>query len=130
VDAVQKLTKHYWNDGLGTIDVRENGATRVFDFGEWKTAVASRKNDDGTTSMVTIDPGVSGFPFVIADREGKRVLILRDAQHEYVFVESPEERASSTGLQTDAATGEQSRAAGLDSLKKAARPQKLRAKDR
>jgi hypothetical protein len=73
---------------------------------------------------------VSGFPFVMAEREGKRALILRDAQHEYLFIESPEKRASSTGLQTDAAAGEQSRAAGLDSLQKAARPQKFRAKDR
>ena len=130
VEAVQKLAKHYWNDALGTIDVRENGATRVFDFGEWKSAVASRKNDDGTTSMITVDPGVSGFPFVMAEREGKRALILRDAQHEYMFLESPEKQARSTGLQTDAATGEQSRAAGLDSLKKTASPQKLRAQDR
>src|SRR6266851_2215897 len=81
-------------------------------------------------TMMTVDPGVSGFPFVMAEREGKRALILRDAQHEYMFLESPEKQARSTGLQTDAATGEQSRAAGLDSLKKTASPQKLRAQDR
>ena len=28
----------------------------TFDFGEWKSAVASRKNDDGTISFITIDP--------------------------------------------------------------------------
>ena len=44
--------------------------------------------------MITIDPGVNGFEFVIADRDGKRALVLRDLQHEYVFHEaSSSERA-------------------------------------
>jgi hypothetical protein len=42
---------------------RANGST-VFDFGE-KSAVASRKNDDGTMSFRTIDPGLGGFEFVV-----------------------------------------------------------------
>ena len=89
-DAVSKLADHYESKELGTIDVRSNGAARVFDFGEWRSAVASRKNDDGTTSFITIGPGVfDGFEFVLAEREGKRALILRDMQHEYVFVEAP-----------------------------------------
>jgi hypothetical protein len=64
------------------------GAATVFDFGEWKSAVGSRKNDDGTISCFTIDPGAFGFEFVVAERKGKRVLVLRDAQHEYVFTEA------------------------------------------
>ena len=31
----------------------------VFDFGEWKSEVASRRNPDGTVSMVLISPGMS-----------------------------------------------------------------------
>ena len=64
-----------------------NGAT-IFDLGEWKSHVASRKNDDGTTSFITIDPGTDGFEFVVGDREGKRVLMIRDGQHEYTFREA------------------------------------------
>ena len=64
------------------------GAATVFDFGEFTTAVASRKNDDGTISFITIDPGVVGLEFVVGERGGKRVLIVRDAQHEYVFTET------------------------------------------
>jgi len=86
-EAVAKLARHYANQSLGAIDVLQKGTGRVFDFGEWKSAVASRKNDDGTTSMITIDPGTGGFEFVIADRDGKRALIVRDLQHEYVFHE-------------------------------------------
>jgi hypothetical protein len=62
--------------------------TTVFDFGEWKSTVASRKNDDGTISFITIDPSVSGLEFVVGERSGKRVLIIRDGQHEYVFNEA------------------------------------------
>jgi hypothetical protein len=65
----------------------EDGAT-IFDFGKWHSAVASRKNDDGTTSFISIDPTVNGFNFVVGERDGKRALIIRDAQHEYAFVES------------------------------------------
>ncbi len=38
-------------------------------------------------SLVTIDPGYTGFEFVIGEREGKRVLITRDGQHESLFTE-------------------------------------------
>jgi len=36
----------------------------------------------------TIDPGTEGFEFVVGDRSGKRVLIIRDGQHEYTFTET------------------------------------------
>lgn len=45
--------------------VHEDGKNRIFDFGEWKTPVASRKNDHGTTTMYTITPGMDGFEFVV-----------------------------------------------------------------
>lgn len=86
-DQVTKLAKKYTSKELGEIDVlSENGQT-VFDFGEWKSAVASRKNDDGTTSFVTIDPTNAGFEFVVGEKAGKRTLTIRDGQHEYVFTE-------------------------------------------
>jgi hypothetical protein len=60
---------------------QQDGAT-IFDFGPWRSAVASRTNDDGTTSFITIDPAVDGFDFVVGERDGKRALIVREAQHE------------------------------------------------
>jgi hypothetical protein len=86
--AVAGLAKHYDNEALGAIDVKANGAVVTFDFGEWRSEVASRKNDDGTLSFVTITPGQDGFQFVVGSADaGKRALTLRDAQHEYVFLE-------------------------------------------
>ena len=72
----------------------KDGKATVFDVGEWKSAVASRKNDDGTISFITIDPTLDGFEFVVADKDGKRRLITRDAQHEYVFEEAPAKKSS------------------------------------
>jgi hypothetical protein len=66
---------------------KQPGGALVFDFGEWYSTVASRKNDDGTISFITIDPTLGGFEFVVADKGAKRALVLRDAQHEYVFKE-------------------------------------------
>ncbi len=84
-----KLAPRYVNAALGEVTVkRQPAGAVVFDVGEWHSTAASRKNDDGTISFITIDPSVSGFEFVVADKEGKRALVLRDAQHEYVFVEA------------------------------------------
>ncbi len=84
-DQVAKLAPHYHNTALGDIDVIRQPGSTAFDFGEYKSAVASRRNDDGTTSFITITPGLEGFEFVVGGRGGKPILTIRDAQHEYVF---------------------------------------------
>ncbi len=81
-----KLAKHYTNTSLGEIDVSTSGAATIFDFGEWKSEVASRKNPDGTISFITTVPGEMGFEFVVGSG-AKRTLTMRDAQHEYVYEE-------------------------------------------
>lgn len=85
-DAVAKLASHYRNAALGDVVVTRSGDQAVFDFTEWKSEVASKKNPDGTISFITIHPGVDGFEFVPGTGE-KRTLVLRDAQHEYTFTE-------------------------------------------
>jgi CubicO group peptidase (beta-lactamase class C family) len=81
-----KLAKHYSNASLGDLEVSMAGGKTYFDFGEWKSEVASKKNPDGTISFVTTVPGMSGFDFV-AGTGAKKTLTTRDAQHEYVFEE-------------------------------------------
>ncbi|MGA2019215.1 MAG: serine hydrolase domain-containing protein [Candidatus Sulfotelmatobacter sp.] len=81
-----KLAKHYANASLGGITVSTSGASTIFDFGEWKSEVASRKNPDGTISFITTVPGELGFEFVVGSG-ARRTLTIRDAQHEYVFEE-------------------------------------------
>ena len=81
-----KLARHYVNAKLGELNVSTSGSATIFDFGDWKSEVASRKNPDGTISFITIVPGELGFEFV-AGSGAKRTLTIRDAQHEYVFEE-------------------------------------------
>lgn len=79
------LAAHWRNDALGALAVQRQGAATWFDFGGWRSEVASRRNDDGSLSFVTISPGVDGFEFVVDTRDGRHELVLRDAQHEYRF---------------------------------------------
>jgi CubicO group peptidase (beta-lactamase class C family) len=79
-----KLASRYANDVLGGIAVERKGGRTTFDFGEWKSEVATRRNPDGTVSFLTTAPGIVGFEFVV--RPGPApALVVRDAQHEYVF---------------------------------------------
>ena len=80
------LASRYANDALGEIAVRREKGATVFDFGEWKSPVASRHNPDGTVSFLTLSPGVDGIEFVVGSA-AKKTLVLRDPQHEYVFEE-------------------------------------------
>jgi len=82
------LAPRYRNKDLGPVAVTRKGSEVFFDVGEWKSAMASRKNDDGSISFITIDPTIAGFEFVVADKGGQRELMVRDAQHEYAFQEA------------------------------------------
>jgi CubicO group peptidase (beta-lactamase class C family) len=81
-----KLAARYANASLGEIAVTRAGGKTVFDFGEWKSEVGSRKNPDGSISFLTTVPGFTGLELVVGAGP-KRTLVLRDAQHEYVFEE-------------------------------------------
>lgn len=83
-----QLAPKYYSKELGELDIMSKDGATTFNFASWKSVVASRKNDDGTVSFVTIDPASRGFEFVVGKRSGKRVLIIRDGQHEYVFTEA------------------------------------------
>jgi len=78
----------YRSPELGPLAIVRQGNRTLVDVGEWHSAVGTRKNDDGSISLITIDPGYVGFEFVIGQKDGKRVLITRDGQHEYFFVET------------------------------------------
>jgi CubicO group peptidase (beta-lactamase class C family) len=83
---VAKLAPRYASDALGEIAVTK-GEKAVFDFGEFKSEVASRRNPDGTVSFLTTVPGFDGLEFVVGKGSDKRTLVFRDAQHEYTFTE-------------------------------------------
>ena len=85
---MQGLAARYRSTELGDLRVSRKGAPVWFDFGDWQSEMASRRDGDGTITLVTVSPGVNGWlSFVIADGDKQRSLILRDAQHEYRFSE-------------------------------------------
>lgn len=90
--AVAKLARRYEHAALGSLTVEATKGGTVFDVGEWKAAVATRTNDDGTVSFITVDPP-GGFEFVVAGD----TLVLRDSQHEYVFTPRAAATPSSAG---------------------------------
>jgi CubicO group peptidase (beta-lactamase class C family) len=82
------LAPRYASDDLGELAVRHEGAAVIFDFGEWKSEVASHRNPDGSVSFRAIDAGIWGFNLeFVVDNGPERALKLRDDQHEYKFTE-------------------------------------------
>jgi CubicO group peptidase (beta-lactamase class C family) len=85
--GIAGLAPRYRNAALGDLVVHRKGDGAVFDFGAFSSAVATQPQADGSLAFVTIDPVATGFVFVRADQGGKRRLVTRDGQHEYVFDE-------------------------------------------
>ncbi len=83
-----KLAARYSNAALGDVAVTRSGAVTTFDVGEWRSEVATRRENDGTVTFVTISPGIDGLEFIPGAGE-KKTLTVRDAQHEYVFTAEP-----------------------------------------
>lgn len=48
---------------------------------------ATRKNADGSVSIVSSGPGLVGFDAQVGTNDGVRTLTVRDAQHDYVYAE-------------------------------------------
>jgi CubicO group peptidase (beta-lactamase class C family) len=78
----------YANADLGPLTIaREGGKLMMRATSIW-SEIGTKTNKDGTTSIVTIDAGFGGADMLITKRDGKRALVLNDAQHEYVFVDT------------------------------------------
>jgi CubicO group peptidase (beta-lactamase class C family) len=76
----------YTNAELGPLTIAREGGKLMMHTTAIHSELATKKNEDGTHSLVTVSPGFWGADVLIAEREGKRVLILNDSQHEYVWV--------------------------------------------
>ena len=87
--AAQTLAQRYHHPAIGSVTVIRDGSRTVFDFGEWRGEVASRRNPDGSTSFITITPGFNDAEFLVGTQDGQRTLTVRDGQHQYVMREQP-----------------------------------------
>lgn len=83
------LAARYKSDDVGLMVFTRSSRGLSGNNGVWSVEFATKANPDGTVSLVTVSPGLSGFEFVVANEGGKRGLVLRDGQHVYRYTESP-----------------------------------------
>ena len=83
------LAARYRNADLGTLDLKRDARGSVLRANTFSTSIATKKNEDGTHSLIASDPPIVGAEWVIGTAGGKRTLTLRDGQHVYVFTEVP-----------------------------------------
>jgi hypothetical protein len=82
------LATAYVSPDLGRLVVEKAGGKVRVRAAAWSSEVATRRNDDGTVSLVTVDPEIFRLEFVIGAKDGKRTLTTRDGQHAYLFTEA------------------------------------------
>ena len=94
---VKRLEGSSRNAALGEIIVSPGEHEVVFQFGGWKSRMATKAIPDGTTSFVSVDPGVRGFDFNAPATKGAYTrLTLRDAQHKYDYEAVPAQPSLAT----------------------------------
>ncbi len=82
------LAKHYRNpEDDGEIILSQREGTEWIKAGFVDGPVATRKNADGSVSIVSVGPGNIGVDAIVAEKSGVRTLTVRDSQHEYVYTE-------------------------------------------
>lgn len=81
------LAGRYRNPEVGPLTISDRNGTKWVKAGFIEGPVATRKNADGTMSVVSAGPGGIPFDAVVGASEGKRTLTFRDSQHEYVYTE-------------------------------------------
>jgi hypothetical protein len=82
------LAARYRNVDLGTLDIKRGARGSVLHANTFTTAIATKKNEDGTYSLIASDPPLVGAEWVVGTTGGKRTLTLRAGQHVYVFTEA------------------------------------------
>ena len=86
--VLANLAAKYHDNELGnTITIGDQGGVKWMKAGFIEGPVATRKNADGSTSLVSIGPGAIGVDALIGDHDGARTLTIQDSQHAYVYTE-------------------------------------------
>jgi CubicO group peptidase (beta-lactamase class C family) len=81
------LAATYHNAEVGTVTIRDQGGAKWLKAGFIEGPVATRKNADGSVSVVTVGPGSIGVDALVGTKDGLRTLTIRDSQHEYLYTE-------------------------------------------
>jgi CubicO group peptidase (beta-lactamase class C family) len=82
------LAASYRNPEVGGLTIRQQGGQTWLRAGVIDAPVATRRNPDGSISLVTVGPGAIGLETLVGQGANGRTLTVRDSQHEYVYVET------------------------------------------
>ena len=86
--ALANLASRYRDTQLGNvIAISDKNGDKWIEAGAIEGPLATRKNADGTVSIVSIAPGGIGVDAVIGMANGIRTLTIRDSQHDYVYTQ-------------------------------------------
>jgi CubicO group peptidase (beta-lactamase class C family) len=82
------LASRYHSPEPGSITITDRDGAKWVEAGSIRGPLATRKNADGSVSIVSIAPGGIGLDALVGtDAKGARTLTVRDSQHEYVYTE-------------------------------------------
>ena len=82
------LGARYASPGIGSITISNRDGGKWVKAGSIVGPLATRKNADGSVSIVSVGPGGIGLDALVGKAaDGARTLTVRDAQHEYVYTE-------------------------------------------
>ncbi|MDB5670952.1 MAG: Beta-lactamase class family protein, partial [Alphaproteobacteria bacterium] len=82
------LAARYQSPEPGTINVSDRDGAKWVEAGSIRGPLATRRNADGSVSIVSIAPGNIGLDALVGtNAQGARTLTVRDSQHEYVYTE-------------------------------------------
>jgi hypothetical protein len=84
---VRGLAGTYANEFLGRVSLGVGPGGGVFEApaGEWKSAIARKREDDGTIKVVLVEPPANGLELVVGGTAARPTLTLHDDQITYVL---------------------------------------------
>lgn len=85
--VLANLAPTYRSD-IGSVTIEDRDGTKWIKAGFIEGPVATRKNPDGSMSIVSIGPGSIGVEALVGSKDGARTLSIRDSQHEYLYTEA------------------------------------------
>lgn len=87
--VLARLAGHYRDPTVGQITITEKNGEKWIKAGFVEGPLATRKNADGSVSIVSVGPGGIGVDALVGTKDGKRTLAINDGQQtQYLYVEN------------------------------------------
>lgn len=86
--VIANLAQTYRSPDGAIITLRDKAGAKWLKAGFIEGPVATRKNADGSISLVSVGGGSIAVDALVGNANGKRTLTIRDSQHEYIYTEA------------------------------------------